>query len=166
MRPAISADGARVSFTSLGTDLAGADANAANDVYVRDPASLLTRRASVRADGTTVSNTDSERSAIAGNGGLVAFVHSDVGEVTKLVAADANNQPDVFAKEFAPTRHDAARAGDLGGDVEGHRPVRDRRGDDQRRAGRGRGRWDVRGPRRAGGRWWSRRSTAPATRRR
>ena len=40
VRPAISADGARVAFTSLGSDLAGADANAANDVYVRDPASL------------------------------------------------------------------------------------------------------------------------------
>jgi hypothetical protein len=102
-RPAISADGARVSFRTLGNDLVGTDANNANDVYVRDPAARATRRASIAANGTTESTTASEVSAVAGNGGLVSFVHSDVGEATKLVATDTNNQPDVLAKEFAPT---------------------------------------------------------------
>jgi hypothetical protein len=104
VRPAISADGARVALTSASTNLAGADANAVNDVYLRDPATRVTRRASVRADGTTVSNTASERTAVAGNGGLASFVHSDAGEApTKLIATDANNQPDVLAKELSPT---------------------------------------------------------------
>jgi hypothetical protein len=102
-RPAISADGTRVSFRTLGNDLVGTDANNANDVYVRDPAAQATRRASIAANGTTESTTASEIAAIAGNGGLVSFVHSDVGEATKLVATDTNNQPDVLAKEFAPT---------------------------------------------------------------
>ena len=102
-RPAISADGARVSFRTLGNDLVGTDANNANDVYVRDPAAKATRRASIAANGTTESTTASEIGAIAGNGGLVSFVHNDAGEATKLVATDTNNQPDVLAKEFAPT---------------------------------------------------------------
>ncbi len=102
-RPAISADGARVSFRTLGNDLVGTDANAVDDVYVRDPAAKATRRASIAANGTTESNTASAVAAVAGNGGLVSFVHSDVGEATKLVATDTNNQPDVLAKEFAPT---------------------------------------------------------------
>jgi len=104
-RPAVSADGARVSFKTLGNDLVGTDANAVNDVYVRDPAATTTRRASIAANGTTESPNASEISAIAGNGGLVTFVHNDAGEVAnnRLVATDTNAQPDVLAKEFAPT---------------------------------------------------------------
>jgi hypothetical protein len=101
-RPATSADGARVSFRTLGNDLVGTDANAVNDVYVRDPATQVTRRASVAANGTTESSTASERTAIAGNGGLVSFVHDDAGETGKLVATDTNAQPDALAKELAP----------------------------------------------------------------
>ena len=105
-RPAISADGGRVSFTSTSTDLT-TDSNAAvKDVFVRDIAAKTTRLASVRADGTTQGSTDSEISGIAANGGLVAFTFNDAGAATKLVTApiaDANNQPDVHAKELAPS---------------------------------------------------------------
>lgn len=103
VRPAISADGGRVSFTSTSTDLT-TDANAAvKDVFVRDVAARTTRLASVRADGTTQGSTDSEISAMAANGGLVAFTFNDAGAAPKLIVSDANNQPDVFAKELAPS---------------------------------------------------------------
>jgi hypothetical protein len=105
VRPAVSADGARVGFRTIGNDLVGTDANAVDDVYVRDPATMTTRRASIRADGTTESPNASAVAAVAGNGGLVSFVHNDAGEVAsnRLVATDANAQPDVLAKELAPT---------------------------------------------------------------
>ena len=103
VRPAISADGGRVAFTSTSTDLT-TDANAAvKDVFVRDVAARTTALASVRADGTTQGSTDSEIPGIAANGGLVAFTVNDTGAVTKLVATDANTQPDVLAKELAPS---------------------------------------------------------------
>ena len=50
-----------------------------------------------RADGTTQGSTDSEIPGIAANGGLVAFTVNDTGAVTKLVATDANTQPDATA---------------------------------------------------------------------
>ncbi len=76
---------------------------------MRDVAARTTVLASVRTNGTTQGSTDSEISAIAANGGLVAFTFNDAGAATKLVTApavDTNNQPDVHAKEFAP--NDAA----------------------------------------------------------
>lgn len=106
LRPAISADGGRVSFTSTSTNLLdpATDANAAvKDVFVRDVAARTTRLASVRADGTTQGSTDSEIPGIAANGGLVGFTANDSGAVTTLVAGDANAQPDVLAKELAPS---------------------------------------------------------------
>jgi hypothetical protein len=102
-RPVISADGGRVAFTSASTDLFGTDANAVTDVYVRDLAPRVTRRASIRADGSTETNTSSDRGAIAGNGAIVSFVNDDLGATPELILADTNNFPDVFAKEFAPT---------------------------------------------------------------
>jgi Tol biopolymer transport system component len=102
-RPAVSADGGRVAFTSGSTDLAGTDANAVTDVYARDPGGSATRRASTRADGATETSTPSDRGAIAGNGSAVAFVNTEPAALTKLVDGDANTFPDVFAKEFAPT---------------------------------------------------------------
>jgi len=101
IRPSISADGTRVAFASTSTNLT-ADANAAvKDVFTRDIGSSTTTLVSV--DGTTQGSNDSDHAAAAANGGLVAFVFNDAAAVTKLLAADANAQPDVFAKELAPT---------------------------------------------------------------
>ncbi len=104
IRPAITADGGRVSFTSTSIDLT-TDANATvKDVFVRDIAARTTRLASVRADGTTQGSTGSEFSGVSANGGVVAFSFNDTGALTKLVSpTDANAQPDVHAKEFAPS---------------------------------------------------------------
>lgn len=99
LRPAISADGNRVSFTSTSANLA-TDANAAvRDVFVRDVAAKTTLLASVNS--ATQGATDSDRSAIAANGGLVTFIFTD--GATKLVTSDANTQPDAHTKEFAPS---------------------------------------------------------------
>ena len=109
IRPQISADGTRVAFASTSTDLV-TDGNAAvKDVFVRDLPSRATRLASVRADGTTQSLNESDRGAIAADGGPVAFVFNDAAAVTKLVDTDANAQPDALLKELAPS--DADRAG-------------------------------------------------------
>lgn len=105
VRPAIAADGARIAFASTSTNLLDvADGNAGvRDVFVRAPATKVTVLASVRVDGTTQGATDSETAAIAANGGLFAFVFNDAGGGTDLIAGDANAQPDVHAKEAAPS---------------------------------------------------------------
>ncbi len=66
---------------------------------MRDLVARTTRLASV--NGTSQAATDSDRPAIAANGSLVAFVFTD--GATRLVSGDTNAQPDVHAKEFAPT---------------------------------------------------------------
>lgn len=102
IRPSISADGSRVTFTSTSTDLT-TDANAAvGDVVARDIATKATKLVSVRADGTTQSLSPSDRSALSANGGIAAFIHTDAGAV-RLVPTDANNQPDVHVKELTAT---------------------------------------------------------------
>lgn len=98
-RPVISADGNRVAFTSASTDLT-TDANAATkDVFVRDVTARTTTLAS--ANGATQGATDSDRPAIAPNGALATFVFTD--GATRLVSGDTNTQPDLHAKQFAPT---------------------------------------------------------------
>ncbi len=72
------------------------------DVYTREVAARATLRASARSDGSQTAN-DSDRHAIAGNGAIVSFVNSEAGMASPLAVGDANNQPDVFAKEFRPT---------------------------------------------------------------
>ncbi len=103
IRPQISADGNRVAFASTSVDLVPGGNAAVKDVFVRDMTSRETRLASVRADGTTQSGNESDRGAIAADGGPVAFVFNDAGAATKLVDTDANAQPDALLKEFAPS---------------------------------------------------------------
>ena len=103
-RAVVSADGGRVAFRSVATNLAGADGNAATaDIFTRDPGPRRTALASVRAGGTTQGSNASGVPAISGSGGLTTFVFDDTGALTKLVEADANTRPDVHAKELPPT---------------------------------------------------------------
>lgn len=99
-RPAISADGGRVAFTSAATDLT-TDTNTVADVFTRDIGAQATRLVSV--NGTTQGTNPSDRGAVAANGGLAAFIFDDAAAVTKLIGTDANAQPDAFAKELTPT---------------------------------------------------------------
>ena len=102
-RGSISTDGSRVAFASTAIDLT-ADANAAvTDVFTRDIGTQTTRLASV--NGATQGTNDSDRGAVAANGGLATFIFTDptVPPGVRLITTDANLKPDAFAKELAPT---------------------------------------------------------------
>ncbi len=106
-RPAISADGVRVAFTSASTNLIATDTNAATDVYTRDPAAQGTRLASV--NGTTQGTNPSDHAAIAANGSLVGFIFDDAAAVTKLIS-DRRQQPAGRLRQGAHAqRRDAPR---------------------------------------------------------
>ena len=105
-RPAISADGARVTFTSFSADLVGADGNLAV------PGRLRARPGAARRPGGPASGRTGppSRDAIPtaarwpATAGWSRFVNNDAGAPSQSSSRpDANNQPDVFAKELAPT---------------------------------------------------------------
>ena len=104
IRPAISADGSRVSFTSPSTDLTGGDGNArGRRLRARHRPRKVTARASSRPTAPPRATPTRRASAIGGAGSLVAFVTIDARGATRLVPTDTNTQPDVLAKELAPT---------------------------------------------------------------
>jgi Tol biopolymer transport system component len=94
--PSISADGRRVAFDTF-EPLAGGDADAARDVYVRDftqsPARTLL--ASVPATGGDGSQS-SQDPVISGNGSTVAFTSA-----SRLVPADMNDVDDVYTRNLS-----------------------------------------------------------------
>ncbi|MGD9694312.1 MAG: hypothetical protein AB7V42_01470 [Thermoleophilia bacterium] len=103
-RGAVSADGSRVVYTSQSTDVSGVDTLNFDDVYVRDIGARTTSVASTASGGMAKSATNgATKGAIAGDGSLVPFIFDDAGSAVKLVATDANNQPDALGKELAPT---------------------------------------------------------------
>ena len=95
--PSISADGTRVAFNSDATNLDVGDGNAARDVFVRTLDNQSTVRASRAADGSEQSAA-SDRAAISGNGGVVAFSSEGA-----FATADTNAVADIYANEFSPT---------------------------------------------------------------
>lgn len=101
----ISADGRMVAFLATSPDLVAGDTNGAADVFVRDLATGLTRRASVASDGSQA-NAGSGPPAISADGRFVAFAS----EATNLVARDTNrcfgfpvrgSCPDLFVHDLA-----------------------------------------------------------------
>jgi Ca2+-binding RTX toxin-like protein len=93
--PAISADGRRVAFETLATNLAGSDTNQQPDVYWCDLASGELRRVSTPiVDGVNTSGTSLDPS-ISADGRYVAFT-SDAGG---LVPGDTDN-PGVYWKDM------------------------------------------------------------------
>ena len=90
--PSISADGARVSYESVASNLTP-DANVLTDILVRDRPSGLTEIASTDKNLTPANGT-STRSALSADGRYVAF-NSDA---TNLVTPDANGVFDVFTR--------------------------------------------------------------------
>jgi Tol biopolymer transport system component len=97
--PSISDDGNRIAFTSEPNEaIDPADNNTAVDVYVRDISAGTTVLAS-RADGSgDVGNGTSFASAIAGNGGSVAF-ESTANQFDN--DADSDTKPDIYRRELA-----------------------------------------------------------------
>lgn len=94
--PAVSADGQRVAFVSVASNLVSDDTNEAADVFVHDRASGATDRVSVSPSGGQADGP-SGSPAMSGDGRLVAFAS----EASNLVADDTNEASDVFVRDRA-----------------------------------------------------------------
>jgi Tol biopolymer transport system component len=94
--PAISGDGRFVAFASLASNLVAGDTNRLEDVFVRDRATGVTERVSVRSSGTQA-NGSCYTPALSADGAVVAFCS----EATNLVPGDANGDSDVFVHDRA-----------------------------------------------------------------
>jgi Tol biopolymer transport system component len=99
--PAISANGNRVAFTTLATNLVGGDTDDLADVYVRDIAAGRTLLAS-RADGAAGAkgNGSSEDASLSGDGSRVAFAS----RATNLGDGDTDERSDVHVRDLAAGR--------------------------------------------------------------
>ena len=91
VRPVISFDNRYVVFVSAANNLVPGDSNNADDVFVRDRRTGVTRLVSRASDGT-LGNGNSRRPAISTDGAFVAF-DSDA---SNLVPGDTNGTCDVF----------------------------------------------------------------------
>ena len=93
-RPAISADGRYVAFTSSAANLVAGDTNDASDVFVRDRKTRVTRRVSVTSDGLQ-GNHLSRAPSLSAHGRYVAFAS----RASNLVQGDTNRTRDVFVHD-------------------------------------------------------------------
>lgn len=89
--PSVSADGRYVAFSSLASNLAGDDANSAQDVFLRDNQAGTTALAS-RTSAGIPGNGSSTNPAVSADGRYVAFAS----QATNLVSGDTNGVYDVF----------------------------------------------------------------------
>ncbi|MEV0216710.1 hypothetical protein [Micromonospora sp. NPDC050695] len=94
--PAISADGRFAAFSSWAANLVPDDTNHAEDVFIRDPRTGVTRRASVATGGGQRIGV-SNQPALSGDGQRVAFVSNSF----DLVPEDTNYADDVFLHEWS-----------------------------------------------------------------
>jgi len=92
--PSISGGGRFVAFSSFASNLVGADANAAYDVFVRDLRTDTTSRVSVSTAGVE-GDFGSYDPSISADGRFVAFD----ADATNLVADDTNDTTDVFIRD-------------------------------------------------------------------
>jgi len=93
--PSISSDGLRVAFVSAATNLVPSDANAVNDVFVRDLKTGTNSRVSV-SSASAEGDGASSNGMISANGKFVAFSSA----ATNLVAGDTNAVGDVFVRDL------------------------------------------------------------------
>lgn len=95
-RPAISADGRYVAFSSFATNLVSNDNNSHLDVFHRDRLLGLTTRVSVSSSGEEA-NSSSINPSISSDGRFVAFSS----HATNLIPGDTNNAFDVFVHDLS-----------------------------------------------------------------
>jgi Tol biopolymer transport system component len=108
--PSISSDGRFVAFESSATNLVTNDANAVNDIFVRDLVALTTVRMSVDSAGNQ-SNGASAHASISGDGLRVTFSS----DATNLVDGDTNASTDVFIHDpIGPANYCTAKTNSLG----------------------------------------------------
>ncbi len=91
----LSRDGSTVAFASSATNLVANDTNGAADIFVRRIDTGQTIRASVRSDGTQVTNS-SIRPSLSGDGSIVAFQSTS----SSLVDNDNNPNSDIFIRRL------------------------------------------------------------------
>lgn len=90
----VSGDGYHVAFSSAATNIVSGDSNGVTDVFVKNLATGQIMRVSVASDGGQA-NAGSARTAISGDGRLVAFASV----ASNLVEGDANGLEDVFVHD-------------------------------------------------------------------
>jgi hypothetical protein len=93
--PSLNADGTRIAFESLASNLVPGDTNVTWDVFVRDTGAATTTRVSVASAGSQAGGS-SNAASINAAGTMVAF-HS---AATDLVAGDTNGVLDVFLRDL------------------------------------------------------------------
>jgi len=93
-RPAVSADGRYVAFSSAAANLVVGDTNGFDDVFVHDRQTGVTERVSLAHDGAE-GNGWSRNPAISADGRYVAFVSV----ADNLVPGDTNQAWDVFVRD-------------------------------------------------------------------
>jgi hypothetical protein len=91
--PKISANGERIAFDSVATNLVAGDSNGVIDAFLHDRVNQTTRRVSVRFDGTQ-SNGQAFMGDVSSNGKFVSFLSN----ATNLVGGDSNGFYDVFVR--------------------------------------------------------------------
>jgi Tol biopolymer transport system component len=96
-KPAISAGGRFVAFSSAASNLVPGDTNDFEDVFVHDRRTDTTRRVSVSSGGAQGDNFSSDP-AISPGGRFVAFLP----RASNLVPGDTNNVADIFVRILAP----------------------------------------------------------------
>lgn len=115
----LSADGRTVAFVSEATNLVAGDSNGSWDVFVKNLASGVIRRASVDAFGGEARG-DSGWPSLTPDGRAVAFESL----AANLVPYDTNNVSDIFVKDLVTGTVQRASVTDLGvdGDSPSHSP--------------------------------------------
>jgi Tol biopolymer transport system component len=93
--PSISADGRYVAFESAATNLVDADTNSLTDVFLHDRLTGLTKRISVKSDGTQATGGNSRYPSISADGRYVVYESA----ATNLVNFDTNGVSDIFVYE-------------------------------------------------------------------
>lgn len=93
--PTISADGARVAFSSTASRLVAGDTNGRNDAFVHDASTDTTLLASGGLSSHPA-NGDTGMAALSKNGRYVAFTSS----ATNVVAGSTTTNPDVFLRDL------------------------------------------------------------------
>ena len=92
----ITADGRHVVYQSRASDLVEGDQNGADDVFLWDAESGVTRLVSVALDGRSPGNGGSSAPVLTPDGRFVAFVSAS----SDLVSGDTNELSDVFVRDL------------------------------------------------------------------
>ena len=93
-RPAISADGRYIAFSSTATNLVPGDTNATTDVFIHDRQTSTTTRVNVAETGAEA-NASGYQPAISADGRYVAFISA----ANNLVLGDTNDSEDIFIRD-------------------------------------------------------------------